>query len=182
MLSHGGFVNMKCGWIVLLLLVGFGAPAVSYSQVSAYGEFSASRFFGPPQQQEFLYGATTGVLIDGPRLVHKVLVSADIQGRFVGKDGQRSDGITVGPRFSFQMHKWQLAPFAEFLVGFARYNNGNGTGSTDGTIQVNGGVAKQVSPRWDAVADYSYSQLYYNGGEFNPKTFSLGAVYHFVKR
>jgi Outer membrane protein beta-barrel domain len=173
---------MKRGWIVFLLLVGFAAPVVSHAQVSAYGEFSASRFFGPPTQQEYLYGVTAGVLIDGPLMAHKVLLSGDIQGRFLGKNGERSDGLTVGPRISFEIHKMKLSPFAEFLVGFARFNDGNNNSSTDGAIQMNGGVTRQLSPRWDAVVDYSYSQFYYNGGEFNPKTLSLGAVYHFVKR
>jgi opacity protein-like surface antigen len=44
------------------------------------------------------------------------------------------------------------------------------------------GVAKQVSSRWDISVDYSYSQYYALGGEYNPKTFSVGAVFHFVKR
>jgi hypothetical protein len=43
-------------------------------------------------------------------------------------------------------------------------------------------VSKQLSPRWDGVFEYSYSEFGYNVGEFNPKTLSLGAVYHFVKR
>jgi opacity protein-like surface antigen len=72
-------------------------------------------------------------------------------------------------------------------VGFARYNNTIYTyqpmgATTDGQIQINGGVAKQVSPRWDVSVDYSYSQFYALGGEYNPKTFGVGLIYHFVKR
>jgi len=54
--------------------------------------------------------------------------------------------------------------------------------TTDSQIQINGGLAKRVSPRWDISVDYSYSQYYALGGQYNPKTFSVGAIYHFVKR
>ena len=88
MLSFGGFVLMKRGWFVLLLVVGFAAPAVSHAQVSAYGEFTASKLLNGPQG-DFLYGATTGIIVDGPK-VKRMLISADIQGRFVGKGGEAS--------------------------------------------------------------------------------------------
>jgi hypothetical protein len=182
MLSFGGFLLMKRGWVVLLLLVGFAAPAVSHAQVEAYGEFSVSDLHNLVST-DFLYGATTGVLIDGPHIFHALQVSADIQGRFVRKSGESLNGITVGPRFSLPLKRGGLTPYAEFMLGFARYNNpNNGGATTDSTIQVNAGVAKRVSPRWDAVADYSYSQYYALGGQYNPKTYSIGAVYHFVKR
>jgi len=171
---------MKRGWFVLLLVVGLVAPAVSHAQVSAYGEFTASKLLNGPQG-DFLYGVTTGVLVDGPR-VKRMVISADIQGRFVGKNGERLDGVTVGPRFAFEMKRMKLSPFAEFMVGFARYNDSHGLSSTDNTWQANGGATKQLSPRWDAVLDYSYAQYGVNNGEYNPKTVSIGAVYDFVKR
>jgi hypothetical protein len=175
---------MKRSWMVLLLLVGVAVPAASHAQVSAYGEVSAAKYFAlSPATQDYLYGATTGVLIDGPHLGHRVLLTADIQGRFVGGgNGKRSDSVSVGPRFWFPLHHGRISPFAEFLVGFSRFNNGLGTSSTDSMIQINGGVAKQLTPRLDAVADYSYAQFYYGGGAYNPKTFSLGVIYHFTKR
>jgi hypothetical protein len=177
---------MKHGWMVLTLLLGFAAPVVSHAQVSAYGEFSATRLYGGVEQN-YLYGATTGVVIDGPQIFKKLIVSADIQGRFVSHNSESLDGVTVGPRFSLPLHRAKLTPFGEFLVGFARYGNGNPSNgatvtSTDYTFQVNAGVAKQLTPRLDVVADYSYAQYGYNIGEFNPKTFSIGGVFHFVKR
>jgi len=171
---------MKRGWIVLLVTVGLAWPLASHAQVSAYAEFSVTSMKSAPKGDVF-YGATTGVLIDGPKIFHAVVVSADLQGRFVGKDGQRMDGATIGPRFSIPMRA-KLTPFAEFLVGFARFNDGSGHSSTDQTFQINGGVSRQLTPRLDAVLDYSYAQFGYNAGQFNPKTFSIGAVYHFVKR
>ena len=67
------------------------------------------------------------------------------------------------------------------MVGFARYNDSHGLSTTDNTWQANGGATKWLSPRWDAVLDYSYAQYGVNNGEYNPKTISIGAVYHFVK-
>jgi opacity protein-like surface antigen len=172
---------MKRGWMVLLLLIGFAVPAASHAQVSAYGEFSATRYFGTVEQ-DYFYGVSAGVLIDGPQIFHKILVSADIQGRFVGSNGEHLNGVTVGPRLTLPWHRAKLNPYGEFLVGFARYNDGHNNKSTDDIFEVNAGVTRQLTPRWDGVFEYSYSQYGFNGGEFNPKTFSIGAVYHFVKR
>jgi hypothetical protein len=173
---------MKRGWMVLLLLVGFGAPVAVRAQASVYGEFSTTRFFGTNEQSTF-FGGTVGVLFDGPTMFHKILVSSDVQGRFVGSNGENLDSGAIGPRFSFPLHKLKLTPYGEFMVGFARYGGGPaGAASSDYLIEGNGGVSKQLSPRWDGVFEYSYSEFGYNVGEFNPKTLSLGAVYHFVKR
>jgi opacity protein-like surface antigen len=132
-----------------------------------------------------LYGFTGGLIVDGPTW-HHMTISADIQTRTVRKSGESLTGAGAGPRFSFPL-KHGFTPYGEFLVGFARYNNSIYTyepmgSTTDGQIQVNGGVAKKVSPRWDISADYSYSQYYALGGEYNPKSFSVGAIFHFVKR
>jgi hypothetical protein len=173
---------MKRGWMALLLLVGFAAPVALHAQASVYGEFSTTRFFGTNEQSTF-FGGTVGVLIDGPTIFHKILVSSDIQGRFVGSNGEKLDGATVGPRFSLPLHRVNLTPYGEFMVGFARYGGGPaGIASTDYMFQGNAGVSKQLSPRWDGVVEFSYAGFGYNVGEFNPKTFSIGGVYHFVKR
>ena len=183
---------MKFCWAVLLLLVGLAVPRASQAQVSAYGEFSATDLTNLVNTN-ILYGATAGVLYDGPTLFHHMLVSADIQGRFVFGDGEKFNGVNVGPRFSFPLKKrlFRVAPYGEFLVGFARFNGNAATQffngplnnqTTDATMQINAGVAKQVSPRLDVVLDYSYSQYYAYGGQYNPKTGSAGIIYHFVKR
>lgn len=175
---------MKYGWVLLLLLVAGIAPRKAEAQAEVYGQFSVTDLTNLVST-DMLYGATTGLVIDGPTW-HSMVISADIQGRFVRKSGESLNGAAAGPRFSFPMKKHGLTPYGEFLVGFARYNTtyvANQIGATtDSQIQINAGLAKRVTPRWDISADYSYSQYYALGGEYNPKTFSVGAVFHFVKR
>jgi len=175
---------MKYGWVLLLLLVAGMAPRKAEAQAEVYGQFSVTDLTNL-NGTNLLYGGTTGLVIDGPTW-HSMVISADIQGRFVRKSGESLNGAAAGPRFSFPLKKHGLTPYGEFLVGFARYNNNYFPGqigaTTDSQIQINGGLAKRVSPRWDISADYSYSQYYALGGQYNPKTFSVGAVFHFVKR
>jgi hypothetical protein len=177
---------MKYGWVALLVVAGLVAPRAAKAQAEIYGEFSASVMAN--QIHTFTpFGGTAGILVDGPTLFHKVVVSADVQGRFVESSSLKLNGATVGPRFSVPVGH-SLTPYGEFMVGFARlYSDGTyGTGlngsTTDSTIQLNAGVEKKVSAHWDATVEYSYAQYFAVGGQFNPKTFSVGAVYHFVKR
>jgi hypothetical protein len=175
---------MKYGWVVLLLLgAGIASPKAK-AQAEVYGDFTATRI-SSAVNTDMLYGATTGLILDGPTW-HRMVISADIQARFVGKSGLSLTGAAAGPRFSFPLKRHGFTPYGEFLVGFARFNNTiytNQLGATsDGQIQVNGGVAKKVSPRWDIEANYSYSQFYALGGQYNPKSFGIGAIFHFVKR
>ncbi len=181
MLCGGGLEMMrKYVWVMALLLAGILAPKAAQAQVSIYGEFSASEF-NNLTSNNLLYGPTAGVLYDGAKIYGRVIVAADIQGRFVRILGQSLNGITIGPRFEFPLpHGW--APYGEFMVGFARYDSAPTGASTDSTIQLNAGLAKQLSAHIDAVADYSYSQYYGLGGQYNPKTFSIGGIYHFTKR
>jgi len=175
---------MKYGWLILLVLAGVVAPRHASAQAELYGQFSVSDLKNLAYT-DLLYGATTGVLVDGPTLFHHVVLSADVQGRFVRKTNEQMNGVTVGPRFSLPLKKHGLTPYGEFLIGFARFNstyNFIPGPTTDSTIQLNAGVAKQITPRWDASVDYSYAEYFAFGGEYNPKTFSVGAVFHFVKR
>ena len=175
---------MKFGWAVLLLLVGLAVPRVSQAQVAIYGEGTASDLNGG-LGNNFLYGGTVGVLYDGPTILKRAVLSADIQARDVEQNGERLIGVTVGPRFSFPLKKWKLTPYGEFNVGFARYRAANGQPSfstTDDLWQAEMGVSKQLTPRFDVVADFDYSQYGASNGEYNPKTFSAGVIFHFVKR
>jgi len=172
--------------VVLLLIVGAGSRA--YAQAALYGEFSVSDLHNLVAT-DYLYGGTAGLLYDGPTVFKHILVSADVQGRFLRKSAAQSgnsaelyNGISFGPRFSVPL-KHGIATYGEFLLGFARYDSGAVHGSTtDSTIQVNGGVTKVLSPHFDAVADYSYAQYYALGGQYNPKTYSVGGIFHFNKR
>ena len=175
---------MKDSWVILLVLAGVMAPRTGNAQAEIYGQVSASEFTNLIYT-DWLYGATAGALLDGPTLLHHVVLSADIQGRFLRKTNEQMNGVTVGPRFSLPIKRHGLTPYGEFMVGFARFNSTYIyiTGATtDSTIQINAGLAKQITPRWDASLDYSYAQYDAFGGEYNPKTFSAGVIYHFVKR
>jgi hypothetical protein len=173
-------MKWKYVWVLALLLTGVVSFRTAQAQASVYGEFSASEFHNLVSNN-MLYGATTGILYDGAKIHGHVIVAADIQGRFVRLNGQSLNGITIGPRFEVPLrHGW--APYGEFTVGFARYNSPITVSSTDSTIQLNSGLAKQLSSHLDAVVDYSYAQYYGQGGQFNPKTFSIGGIYHFNKR
>jgi hypothetical protein len=176
---------MKYGWVVLLLLVVGMSPRKSEAQVELYGNFGAT-LLNNLSTKDTLYGGTGGLIVDGPTW-HHMVISADIQGRFMRKSGESLNGAAAGPRFSFPLKRHGLTPYAEFLVGFARYNNSIYTyqpmgPTTDGQMQINGGIAKRVSPRWDVDLNYSYSQFYALGGEYNPKEIGAGVIYHFVKR
>jgi hypothetical protein len=98
---------------------------------------------------------------------------------------QRLDGVALGPKIGFTLHK-NYGIYGEFLVGFARYNDGLGnpaSASTDSQIQLNAGIDRRVTPRLDwRVFEYGYQQYYGLGGEYNPKTFSTGVVLYLQKR
>jgi outer membrane autotransporter protein len=159
-------------------------PHAAHAQAGVYGEFSVAKMQNL-QRDNLLYGVTTGLVVDGAKFGH-FQFAGDLQGRFEHKSQLSFNGVTVGPRvYLFGGHGFR--PYAEFMVGFARINSvqddpDNPTPSTDATIQINGGVAKRLNAHWDLAADYSYSQYYAFGGEYNPKTFSVGAVYYFSKR
>jgi len=111
-----------CSAVMLLIIVGFAMPSPSKAQVSVYAEGTASNLPNGPAG-DYLYGGTLGVTYDGPTLMKHVLLSADIQTRYVDKDGERLIGALLGPRFSFPLKKIRVTPSGEFLVGFARYRD-----------------------------------------------------------
>ncbi len=173
---------MKFGKVVLLVLALAIAPCAVLAQTAVYAEFSASDVQGGPKG-DYLYGAQAGVLVDGPMLFHNVLLQADIQGRFVQKSGEALNSVLVGPRFSIApKHVFGLVPFAEFNVGFTRYNDGSNNSTTDGIFSTQGGVTKRITPHLDALVDYSYAFDGYNFGIYQPQSYSAGVVYHFTKR
>jgi hypothetical protein len=179
MLCGGGFA-MKHGWVVLLLLAGVMAPGAARAQVAFYGEFSVSDF-ASNTGTSYLPGVTAGFMYDGAKIYNRVTVAADLQGRFVRVKGQSLNGITIGPRFEIPLRRG-FSPYGELMVGFARYDSNTTGASSDATLQVNAGLAKQFSPHLDGVVEYSYAQYYGLSGAYNPKTFSIGAIYHLTKR
>lgn len=156
------------------------APTLARAQASVYAEFSTSDLKGGVQTN-YLYGGTTGLLVDGPKLFHKVLLQANLQGRFVQKYGESLYGGTVGPRFVMPFQGKGFRPYAEFLVGFARFDNGvpnNRLVTTDNTFQVGVGATRHIRGRFDGVVDFSYAQYGAENGQYNPHTFGAGILFH----
>jgi hypothetical protein len=168
----------------LLILAGsafaftLAQPAVS--QVSAYADFSASKLTNLVQTS-VLYGPTLGITAE---LTHgrRFRLGGDVRGEIYGTS-QRLDAAAVGPRAIVSLGKYE--GYGEFLVGFGRYNDGLGnaaSATTDSIIEINGGVDRNISSRisW-RVFEFGYKQFYGLGGQFNPKTFSSGVVFHITK-
>jgi hypothetical protein len=87
-------------------------------------------------------GPTVGTFINVATL-GPVKLAADLRGTFVGASGVRLDGVVVGPRIATSVKFLKLKPYAEFMVGFARYNNGLNqvaSSTTDAEIPINGGL------------------------------------------
>jgi len=167
--------------MLLLMLSGVMLAPRAQAQAAIYGEFSGEELTNLVGTN-YAFGATTGVLVDVSTL-HRIVVTADIQGRFMNDSVEKLDGVVLGPRFELPIKRGKLTPYGEFMIGFLRYNKASmQISTTDSTFQINGGVAKQMSPHWDAVLEYSYAQYFALGGAYNPKTFSVGAIYHFTKR
>jgi hypothetical protein len=159
-----------------------GAPTLGHAQVAAYGTFSVTKAQNLASDN-ILYGATTGLVLTKLHGIGKFDFGANLQGRFVSAGNFNLDAITFGPRVLLP-RLIGLRPYAEFLVGFAHVKSpaDQAQASTDSTMQINGGVMKRLTPHLDLVGEYSYSQLYSFGGEYNPKTFSVGGVYYFSRR
>ena len=174
----------KLGGVRGLLWLVMATPQALHAQASVYGEGSASELQGGPGG-DYLYGGTAGLLFDGPTILKKLLISGDIEARYVGNAGERLVGVAIGPRISFAIDRLKLNPYGEFMVGFARYRPSTAAGvqsTTDSQWQANMGLSRRVAARLDVVADYSYSQYGTNDGQFNPKSYSAGVIVHLSKR
>ncbi len=172
---------MKFRCVVLLVMAMVMLPHAAMAQVAIYGEGGASELRGGPQG-DFLYGGQAGVLLDLPKAIHHVLLSADIQGRFVQKNGESLQAITIGPRLSLKPHILKLSPFAQFDVGFGKYNDGVNNPAVDTLYGGQAGFTRRISSRFDAVIDYSYELYGYNFGAYEPQSYNAGVIYHFSKR
>jgi len=168
--------------VSLLLLAGAAVAPQAVAQVAVYGEFSGTDLTNLAGTDD-AFGGTVGVVVDGANLGRHFILATNFQARFVDDSVESLNSGSVGARFEVPMRKGRLIPYGEFMLGFARYNKASAQiSTTDFMIQFNGGVAKQVSPHWDAVVEFSYAQYYALGGQFNPKTVSIGAMYRFTKR
>jgi hypothetical protein len=154
-----------------------------------------TNFLNNGRYTDFLYGGTAGILVDvGTGWHDRMTLSADFQGNFVYSNthpgssgagysqGETYDAITIGPRLSFAPTLFKLAPYVQGNFGFARNHDPLNHSATDNVFGEQGGVVRRLTPRLDAVLDYSYARFGYNSGYYTPQTFSLGAIYHFAKR
>jgi Outer membrane protein beta-barrel domain len=175
---------------LLALLAMLGASLTAHAQVSFYGEFSADYLKGGPQT-DVLYGGAGGVVFDGPKVLHDVLLfSGDIQvnsgyssaGGGGYRTGEEYTALTFGPRVTLERTILKFAPYGQFNVGFARYDDNFSHSSTDNVYGVQVGATRKISPRLDFLADYSYSNYGYNIRQYTPQTFGVGVAFHLTKR
>jgi hypothetical protein len=171
---------MKFGWLLVFVL-GAAVAKPASAQVSVYADLSASKLTGGlgTQTTNVLYGPTIGLTarIAGNKHLN---LSGDVRTGFY-QHSAGLDEVAFGPKVGFAVKKFE--PYAEVLVGFGRYNDPNHAASTDAQMEVNCGLDWKRPGRIDwRVFEYGYQQYYGNGGEFNPKTFSTGLVFHLGKR
>ncbi len=175
-MRFGGLKALVLGFAVLV-----GAGTAASAQVAFYGDFSASKLTNLTNTY-VLYGPTVG-LQDDLGTKFGLTGGFDIRGGFYG-GSQRLDEISFGPRVSG--HVKGFMPYGEFLVGLARYNDGLGrksSGTTDEQFELNVGLDRMITPRFDVrFFEFGYQEYFALGGQFNPKTFSAGVVYHLRKR
>jgi len=185
----------KLNWLILLLAVGtLGSGNAAQAQAALYGEATADYLNSGPYT-DFLEGGTAGILVDLAQGWHsRIKFSADLQGNFVYNDsksslgvpaftaGEMYDAITIGPRLSLAPRFFKLSPYVQGNIGFARYHDPVTRSTTDNVFGGQAGVTRRLTPRFDAVVDYSYSYFGYNFSFYHPQTFSVGAMYHFTKR
>jgi opacity protein-like surface antigen len=178
-----GYRMKTTKWVVLFTIIcaSAGSAVKSSAQTAVYGEFSASQYTNSPAG-DYLYGGTAGVVIQAASFGRHVRLLGDVQGRFVQKSGEEVNGLTVGPRFAFPIARLAgFTPYAEFLTGFARYDDPTHNGPTDSTFQTNAGVTKRLSKHWDAVGEYSWAHYGAFQDTYSPQTFSAGAMFHFSR-
>ncbi len=172
-------VQLGFGSALLALCLAGASPA--QAQVSAYADFTAAKLTNLVSTS-VLYGPTIGLTATLAPLP-KVKIGVDLRGTFLGGK-KRLDGLAIGPVFAFSMKG--VKPYAELLVGYARYNDGLGNPSsatTDGQLDLVAGIDKHINSHIDwRVFEFGYEQYYALGGQFNPKNFSTGLVYHFAAK
>jgi len=167
-------------WLLVFAL-GVAVAKPASSQVSVYGEFSASKLTGglATTTTNVLYGPTIGLTAQ-LGAVKNLKLYGDLRTGFYG-NSVKLDEAAIGPKLGLDFRKFEA--YAEILVGFGRYNDGAGNASTDAQTEINCGLDLRGSKRLDwRIFEYGYEQYYGLGGEFNPKTFSTGVVVHIGKR
>jgi hypothetical protein len=160
----------------VILIVGALTIQPAYSQIGVYTDMSATKLV-LPAGTNILYGPTIGLYAALGNRYH-VTLSGDVRAGFYG-DSQHFDSVAVGPRVSTSVKRF--APYGEFMLGFARYNDGLGTPSsayTNSEIQLNAGVDRRMTKRFDwRVFDFGYTRFQTVSAQFHPTTYSTGIVF-----
>jgi hypothetical protein len=167
---------------VLLLAMAMAMPAAAHAQ-SFYVDYSATRLTDLSGNVHSLYGPTGGATFNLLSLP-KLTIGMDFRGGFQEESGVTGSSFTsfqIGPKLSTSIKR--VKPFGEFLIGFARYNDGlnNPTSkSTDSDLALDGGVDIRITRHFDwRLIDYTWSKYLGLGEELDPRTYSTGLVVHF---
>jgi len=172
---------MRFGWSAFcsaLVAISLVAARPAAAQVSAYADFTTDRFTNNGGTS-YLFGPTIGLTATLVPLSH-LSVGADLRASLMGGK-QRLDGIAIGPVFAFSSNN--VKPYAEILVGFARYNDGLGTStsaSTNSELDIIGGIDAHLKGHLDwRVVEFAYQQYFAIGTQVVPVSLSTGIVYRF---
>jgi hypothetical protein len=171
---------MKYGWAVVALMVVALAPSMAQAQLGSaavYGEYTATHLQNAPLA-DYIYGATTGLLLSRPELSHHMVLSVDIQGRFVNSNGETLHSVTFGPRLAIRAPKFKLNPFIEFNGGFGQYSDASVKNSADNLFGGEFGVTRPIASRLSLVVDYSYMHYAYRYSLYAPQSYSAGLVFY----
>ncbi len=184
-MNVGGWLAWSAGVVCLAT----AAAGTANAQISVYADFSAAQMTNL-HTTKTAFGTTFGVQGELYRLGH-ARIYGDVQGFYyngqgveVGSNRLQIGGLGVGPKVGYVIKRAE--PYAEFRVGFARYNDGLGnknSGTTDNQVDAAFGLDYRLTRLIDyRVAEFDYKRYAALGGEFNPKVFSTGIVYHIGKR
>ena len=137
------------------------APTASLAQLGAYAGFTTSKLNVPNTSRT--NGGTFGVYYDATHLP-LINFGLDLRGTVLTSDNiTKVKSITVGPRAVVHLPAIPLRPYAEFLVGGASVQTGQGVAYTNKDGLDAGfalGADLRVLPWIDwRVLDYSYSRL-----------------------
>lgn len=183
-----GLGSMKKGrgfvWLLVLAMGAAMPVAAQAQQMSVYVNFSATRLTDTSSATHTLYGPTAGLTYTVGAVPKIVSLGVDLRGGYAtgtGTNGGSFTNLLFGPKVA--THVKRVKPYGEFLIGFARYNDGLNTPTsktTDSQIMLNAGVDFAVAKHLDwRVVEYSWSKYLALNGEINPTAYSTGVVLHF---
>ncbi len=174
----------RCAFGLVAIAMLAMTTKAAHAQASVYLDYGATMMTTDNQTiSRILYGPIGGLMFN-VRSGHNIDLGGDIRGSYLQQSGANAaslTGLVLGPRLA--THIKRAKPYGEFLMGFARFNNNvpsapNNT--TDSEVELNAGVDFPVRKHIDwRVFEYSWGKYLADSGEFNPRTYSTGIVFHF---